>query len=490
MLKQEEKQSVITEKLKKIVGNEWVSDFPEELFLYSFDMTENPPGNPEFVAMPKTPQEIQSIVKLANEYKFPIVPFVAGANVGGLAIPQRGGLILDLKRMDQIIHLNEDDMYVIVEPGVTFGHINKFLKDTKFRYSYPNAPPYVSLMANALLGGLNNLSLKYGCMTEIINGIEVVLPTGEIVNIGTCSCWSDKALWWGKGPMPDLMGLFKNWQGMTGIVTKIALQIWPKKPIRDWICIASFDLEGIYKLVKNLTRLEIADDILWVSAETLKMMVGVPLGEAVIAVDDPLPHWYVIIDLSAHIQSEFDAKMEMIQSAVTELTEIDPKAFQTTLAIAGQMFGTKITDFQNLPISIGGLLEHGGCTWLGTYMTTKTDSVIQGVKTAFDIIGKHGFEKCLYTRMMKGGHFFAFRFLLRFSKENEEETERMRKMNKELLETLFDLGAMPYKTPAWAAEHVLEHCDQNWIKLFNKIKKTLDPNGIMNPGRWGFDLEQ
>ena len=62
-------------------------------------------------------------------------------------------------------------------------------------------------------------------------------------------------------------------------------------------------------------------------------------------------------------------------------------------------------------------------------------------------------------------------------------------MNKELLETLFDLGAMPYKTPAWAAEHVLEHCDQNWIKLLKKIKKTLDPNGIMNPGRWGLDIE-
>lgn len=487
MLKQEEVHGIVTEKLKEILGNEWISDFPEELFLYSFDMTENPPKNPEFVAMPKTPQEIQSIVRLANEYKVPIVPFIAGANVGGLTIPQRGGIILDLKRMDQIIHLNEDDMYVIVEPGVTFGHINKFLKDTKFRYCYPNAPPYVSLMANALLGGLNNLSLKYGCMSEIINGIEVVLPTGELVKIGTCSCWSDKDLWWGRGPMPDLLGLFINWQGMTGIVTKIALQVWPRKPLREWLAIAAYHLEGVYKFVKNLTRLEIADDVLWVSAETLKMIIGVPLGEATQAADDPLPPWYVLVDISANTQKEFDARLEIIQSEVAELNKVDPNAFQTTLELAGMSFGNKILDLRNLPISIGGLLEYGGCTWLGTYMTTKPEVVVKGVKTAFGIIEKHGFEKCLYTRMMKGGHYFAFRFLFRFSKENEGEVERMRAMNKELLETLYPQGAIPYKTPAWAADFLIEHCDQNWVKLLNKVKKTLDPNGIMNPGRWGFE---
>ncbi|MHA1132237.1 MAG: FAD-linked oxidase C-terminal domain-containing protein, partial [Candidatus Helarchaeota archaeon] len=139
--------------------------------------------------------------------------------------------------------------------------------------------------------------------------------------------------------------------------------------------------------------------------------------------------------------------------------------------------------------AIGGLLEYGGCTWVGTYMTTKHDNVVKGVKTAFEIIGKYRFEKCLYTRMMANGHFFAFRFLLRFSKENEEEIERMRKMNKELLETLFELGALPYKTPAWAADALLDKFDQNWVKLLHKVKKTLDPNGIMNPGRWGLDLE-
>ncbi|MHA1276700.1 MAG: FAD-binding oxidoreductase [Candidatus Helarchaeota archaeon] len=484
-----EQHDVIKESLTKIVGVQWISDNMEELYIYSSDMTEHPPSMPEFVVMPKVTEEIQAIIKIANEFKMPLVPFVAGANVGGLTIPLRGGIILDLKRMDRIIHLNEDNMYVIIEPGVTFGHLNKFLSETPFRYCYPNAPPYVSVMANALLGGLNNLSLKYGCMSEVINGIEAVLPTGELIKIGTCACWDNKDLWWGRGPMPDLLGLFINWQGMTGVVTKMAVQIWPKKPIRDWQVVAAFDLAGTYQLVRNITRMEIADDVLWISAETLKLIIGMPLGEATIMPDDPLPHWYVLIDISANTQKEYEAKIEIIQNEVSELQKVDPRAFQSTIAIAGQMFGNKVLDLQTLPIAIGGLLEYGGCTWVGTYMTTKHDNVVKGVKTAFEIIGKYRFEKCLYTRMMANGHFFAFRFLLRFSKENEEEIERMRKMNKELLETLFELGALPYKTPAWAADALLDKFDQNWVKLLHKVKKTLDPNGIMNPGRWGLDLE-
>jgi FAD/FMN-containing dehydrogenase len=487
MLEQQQKHNDITEQLKTIVGAEWVSDSAEELFVYSYDMTENLPGKPDYVVMPKTVEEIQAIVQLANTHKIPIVPFIAGANVGGLTIPLRGGIILDLKRMDQILRFDEDDMYVIVEPGVTFGHINKFLNNTKYRYCYPNAPPYTSIMANALLGGLNNLSIKYGAMSDIINGVEAVLPTGEVVKIGTCACWDEH--WWGRGPMPDLLGLFINWQGMSGIVTKIALQVWPKRPIREWVTIACFSLEESYKLVKKLTRSDIADDIMWVSAETLKMIIGVPIGEAQISVDDPLPAFYAMIDISANTPKEFEAKLDYIQTEMEELNKVDPKAFQTTAAIAGQMFGNKVTDLQNLPISIAGMLEYGGLTWVGTYMTTKTETVIKGVKTAFDIIEKHGFEKCLYTRMMKGGHFFAFRFLLRFSKENEEEIARMRSLTKELFETLFEQSAMPYKTPLWATKTILERCDPNWVKLFKKVKKTLDPNGIMNPGRWGTDIE-
>ena len=485
MLQQTEGHDVITEKLKEIVGKEWVSDFPEELFLYSYDMTEHPPSNPEFIVMPKTPEEIQAIVRIANEYKIPIVPFVTGANIGGLTIPLKGGIILDLKRMNQIIKVDLDDMYMIIEPGVTFGDVKKCFTEEypEFRYCYPFAPPFASVTANALLGGLNNLSLKYGSMSEVINGIEAVLPNGKLVKIGTCMCFDDG--WWGRAPMPDLLGLFTCWQGMTGIVTKIALQIWPRKPIRAWKFVLSNDLDATYRFMKRLAKLEIMNDMLLMSVETVKMVLGVPLGKAVHFEGEP--RWTMILDFSANNQKEYKVKEEILASEVKELKKIDPITVSGAVDSAIDLFGKRLEALVSLPMTVGGMLEYGGLSWVGTYMTSRPETVVKGVETAFDIIEKHGFEKCLYTRMMKGGHYYAFRFLLRFSKENEGETERMQALNKELFESLFDLGAFPYKTPAWAANYILQHCDENWAELLKTVKKAIDPNMIMNPGRWGLE---
>lgn len=90
---------------------------------------------------------------------------------------------------------------------------------------------------------------------------------------------------------------------------------------------------------------------------------------------------------------------------------------------------------------------------------------------------------------MESHHYWAFRFLLRFDKGKEGETERMRELSKELFDSLFEYGALPYKTPVWAAKKILENSDPNTVELMRKIRKTMDPNQIMNPGRWGLDEE-
>ncbi len=474
----------VKEKLTDIVGTEWVSDFPEELLIYSYDMTEHPPGEPEYVVMPKTVEEIQAILRVANEHKVPVVPFVTGSNIGGLTIPLKGGIILDLKRMDQILRVDTDDMYIIIEPGVTFGHLRHFL-DTKypeFRYCYPMAPPFTSVAANALQDGLNNLSTAHGCMSEFINGIEAVLPSGKVVKIGTCMCFDQ---WWGRYPMPDLLGLFTAWQGMTGVVTKIALQLWPNRPYRGTLFFISNKLRESYDTVKKVTRYGILDDLLFISTETIKLIYGVPYGQAVRQEGEP--RWGAYFDFSANSPKELEAKTELIEDAFKELQKEDTTAAISSFDALAKMYGPKLADVQKLPITLKGMVEYGGLTWVGTYFTTKTDTVVKATHAAFDIINKYGFETCLYTRMMNSAHFYAFRFLLRFSKENPEEVERMRAMNKELFETLFDFGAFPYKTPKWAQDIILERADKNWVELLQSIKKTIDPNNIMNPGRWGMD---
>ncbi|MBD3186372.1 FAD-binding protein, partial [Candidatus Bathyarchaeota archaeon] len=148
--------------LATIVGARWISDDVETLANYGRDMTENEPHDPDFVVLPGNVEQVQEIVKLANQHEIPVIPYVAGANVGGLTIPtERGGITVDMKRMNRVIEINKKDKYIIIEPGFTFGHLRR-LFDTEipeFRYSFPFAPPFTSVLTNALLHGLGSLSV-------------------------------------------------------------------------------------------------------------------------------------------------------------------------------------------------------------------------------------------------------------------------------------------------------------------------------------------
>ena len=120
--------SALYDQLVKIVGKDFVSDQKEERYFYARDGGLMPPHEPDFVAMPKTTEEVQEIVKLANKEKVPLVPIGAGLALTGLVIPQRGGIVLDMKRMDKILEVNEKARYVVDEAGVTQGVLKSYLQ--------------------------------------------------------------------------------------------------------------------------------------------------------------------------------------------------------------------------------------------------------------------------------------------------------------------------------------------------------------------------
>src|SRR5207247_10747848 len=131
--------------------------------------------------------------------------------------------------------LAHEVMYDGVDTGVTFGQLTSHPAEhaPELVYTYPFAPPFTSVMANALLDGLNNLSLRDGAMGKWINGLEAVLPDGEVVRTGSGGVVDS---WFSRSPLPDLSGLFVSTQGTTGIVTRISLQLQPKPHHRQrWI---------------------------------------------------------------------------------------------------------------------------------------------------------------------------------------------------------------------------------------------------------------
>ena len=138
-----------------IVGDGYASFQQEERFTYSKDLGTSEPKWPDYVAAPKTAEEISQIILMANREKVPVVPLGGGMSLAGLALPLQGGIALDLKRMDKIINVNEKARYAVVEAGVSHGKLTSYLHKhhPHLMHSEPGAPPAATIGGNLAIHG-------------------------------------------------------------------------------------------------------------------------------------------------------------------------------------------------------------------------------------------------------------------------------------------------------------------------------------------------
>ncbi|MBD3187864.1 FAD-binding protein [Candidatus Bathyarchaeota archaeon] len=472
----------LKEKLSTIFGKDRVTSNQVDLYPYSYDMTECSPGMPDFVVIPENNQQLVQLVSLANECKIPLIPYISGNNVGGLTIPHHGGIIIDFgKKMNRILHVNEDMMYALLEPGVTFGQLKKYLDNnhSNLRYSYPFAPPYASVVGNAILSGMNNLSCKIGSMGDSINGLEVITGMGEIARIGSCFYGkehSDPGSWWCRYPMPDLLGLFVNWQGMTGLVTKCAVQLWPNPRIQKCYMVIMFGLTDIVDVLQEVGRSEIVDDISAVNTEVIKMTCEIP--EPVKIPGEP--DFAAILPITAKTEKMMQAKEEILHQVVDEMREKGIQILLIDFLEFAKIFNLRVRCYHDLPAVILSLVEYSGLTWFGSYAPMHEMKLL--IQKVYSIFNEHGIPPFIYMKSMKSGHYAIFRPIIRYKKFKEEKKVHM--LLEEIAETCINLGCIPYKTPAWMTEKMRKVINPGWLQLFERIKKCMDPNNIFNPGRW------
>jgi FAD/FMN-containing dehydrogenase len=138
---------------------------------------------------------------------------------------------------------------------------------------------------------------------------------------------------------------------------------------------------------------------------------------------------------------------------------------------------------QALAVLSGG----GGLTWVGTY--GPMSRWLEAVKKGCALQDKYDITRSCYTRVMNEGHFVGLRWMLPYNKEDPETVRRVEALCREQLDMILDMGYIPYKTPVWAVRKLEERADPEWVRLHRRIKEMLDPNNILNPGRWGAPQE-
>lgn len=526
----------LIEEMTKIVGPAHVNADVEVLVNYSRDMTEQvAPTRPDVVVMPDSTEEVQQIVQYCNAHQVPITPFCTGANVGGLTLPHEGGVTLDFKRMRRVVELNKECKYILVEPGFTFGHLRR-LFDTEipeFRYSFPFSPPWTSVGINALLHGLGSLSVLYGSADTFINGLEVVLPTGEIVNVG-CHAVNQGRYWYGRAPLPDLVGLFIGMQGTTGVATKVALQLTDRPPIEEHFALIpaepfDFFATWVHDLVKlgvcdeigcgyfppKVGRGIIPDDMIELMAKLMRLIsrgknakrfnrvlwpmlkvlsFGKPFSlvktfAPVLRLKSPAENDSFLIcglTVTAATKKIFKAKVKALKKFVKKKNAmlIPPKDFGDLRPV--------FMSILDLPAQLPAFYDvqrGGGLTWVGSYVPPTV--VAEGLERGEQVLKKWGFFPVGVLRPMKQDHYFVLRFIIPYNQGDPDEVDRVKMAVRGVADLILDIGGVPYKMAPWAAKRTWERAKgSGFLELLSRVKDMMDPNGIMNPGKLVVDLEE
>ncbi|MBN2397324.1 MAG: FAD-binding oxidoreductase, partial [Deltaproteobacteria bacterium] len=421
------------------------------------------PHLPDYVVAPKTTEEIQKIVQLANREKIPIVPMGNGMALTGLVIPLKGGIVMDMKRMNRIIEVNEMGRYAVLEGGTSQGVLAAYLQDhhPRLRHSLPDAPPTTTIAANVSLHGQGRLTQQYGFNSDMVTGMEVVLPTGEVCRIGSPSLGP---YWFSKGPtLPDLSGLFLGWLGATGIITKVGLKLFPNKKFRDAELFVTDRANLVPDILYKLTHLEMLEDInVWFQPKPYIFK----------------DNYHITVYFTGDTEEEVEFKRRMIWDCLQEFMDSKDAGFMNTQYMKEMLLEMPqrgIAAFADVPR--GGGFEYSGPIAMIEHYPQYAANVVR-------LAEKYDLLYASAARLISGGHSMMFSISFAFNRADPAMMKRVKEALDEATAFALKMGGVPWKPNYVEQRMTMEKMDPVTLRLLQMVKRNLDPQGIMNPGNW------
>jgi len=463
----------ILNKIEKIVGRE--NYFPAEAdrICYAADSSMLSQMNkwvPDLVVRVMTTEQVSAILALANEEKVPVVPRGAGTGQCSGAVAHQGGIIMDLTGMKGIVSMDLDNMQVMVQPGIVHADLNKELAAHGFFF-----PPDPGSTKMCTLGGMvsNNSSgqrsVKYGTTKQYILGLEVVLPTGEIMVTGGVRSRALKSV-----AGYDLTGLMIGSEGTLGIVTRIRLKVLPL-PEKRGLVVAFFDkLEAAGDVVVQVFRrrlfpsaIEIMDQSAIHAANLYKPELALPDAEAMLVfeVDGSPPD-------VAYQARAISAVCEQTARKV-EWTD-NPDRLATLWAARGVVGA-----------AAGRIKEGATRVYIGEDICVPVNRVAQALRTIQTIGAKYDVPIVTYGHIGDGNLHAAPVIDTR----EPAEIEKVKKIADEIHHMALDLEGTTtgeHGVGLTRAEYMEEELGFS-LQVMRRIKGLLDPHNLLNPGKMSLD---
>lgn len=450
----------ILKEIELIVGKDDLLTEKEDRICYSYDAT-NLKFLPEAIIFPQNTDEISKIMIIANREKIPVFPRGAGSGFSGGSLPVNGGVVIATSKMDRILELDEENLTILVEPGVVTETLQKFV-ETKGLF-YPPDP--ASLKFSTIGGNIAECSggpraVKYGVTRDYVLSLEIVLPTGEIISTGAKTAKSVVGY--------DLTRLMVGSEGTLGIITKATLRLIPLPEEKNTLLVLFKNIDVAALAVTNIIKsriipstLEFMDSL---SIKCVEDYLGLGLPE----------------EAGALLLIEIDGFRGSVELQGNKIAEICKRLNPIDIKIA-----TDLNEQENL-----WQARRAVSTAIAKLSPTKVNEDItvprNKIPEMLDIIRIIADDFRLKIVCFGHAGDGNIHVNIMTDRENKEEMERVEEAVKKLFSETLKMGG------TISGEHGIGLTKAPYLKMeigdigyetMKKIKNLLDPNNILNPGK-------
>jgi glycolate dehydrogenase FAD-linked subunit len=454
-------QEAVASKLRAIAGAQWFKDDPESLVTHSYDGTPMLQSLPEGVVYPADTAQVSAIVKVLQEHRVPLVSRGSGTNLCGGTVPVQGGVVMVMHRMNRILEVDLENLTATVQPGLNTKAFITHVEELGLFY-----PPDPSSMAISTIGG--NIAecsgglrgLKYGTTKDYVIGLEAVLANGEVIRTGG-KLMKDVAGY-------DLTKLLVGSEGTLAVITEATLKLVPPPKTKKTMLAMYKDLYGAARTVSKIIESRIIP-------ATLEF-----LDNPTIRVVDDFAKLGLPLDMDAILLIEQDGDPESVDRDIERIAEICRAEHAERVSIAAdEAEALRLLTARRSAFTALARLRPTTILEDATVPRSKIADMVLAIN---EIAKRHGVTICTFGHAGDGNlHPTATT-----DARDADEIHRVEEAFAEIFEAAIALGG------TITGEHgvgLVKAPFLEWkvgaagIEVMQAIKKSFDPNNILNPGK-------
>ncbi len=485
------------EELIGIVGRRNVLDDPKTLDAYSKDNSFVQPRKPRFVVKPKNVDEVQEIVKWANQTGTTLVPVSSGPpHFYGDTVPGTGGaVIVDLSRMKQIMRIDRRNRITVIEPGVTYGELQPELAKEGMRLSTPLLPRSSKSVVASLLEREPTLTPKYQwTLMEPLRCLEVVWGDGSKMWTGEAGEYDSldleeqqrmhRSLVVGMGPgSVDYYRLVSAAQGTMAIATWASIKCDVLPQLHKLFFIPADKLDDLVDCAYKILKIRFGDEFLLLNSANLASILGKGTDQ-ISALREQLPPWNILVSIAGR---EF-LPQERVEYQEKDITDI---AQQFGLRLVPAIPGARSGEVLEALLNPSGepywkLGYKGGCQDI--FFLTTLNRAPEFVSTMYSMAEALRYSTSdigIYIQPLQQGVSCHCEFNLPYDPTDQREVTKVQELFTKASEELLKQGAF-FSRPYGIWADMAYNRDAETTILLRKVKGMFDPNNVLNSGKLCF----